>query len=458
SFQMDSLNKNQKSLSGVKGTIKLTESSLPASFQMDSLNKNQKSLSGVKGTIKLTESSLPASFQMDSLNKNQGLLSGVKGTIKLTESSLPASFQTDSLNKNQGLLSGVKGTIKLTESSLPASFQMDSLNKNQGLLSGVKGTIKLTESSLPANFQMDSLNKNQGLLSGVKGTIKYTERGSLSGFKNLVAPKQIIENVFPYKKIDRHDVSNIFLGLSPSEYKLENDIKENKINTYFVKKETSEEIPVKSLVSTIGAGDLLRNIKKEEVISFYLYLSKYPMLGLEHRVGQRILTELDKVKIINVQNKVLYRARPRDPKKRENPYSSDEMFAAPFGVSGQGRFNVVGQGELYTCDKKEIAVKECVKEENVTVDVIEWELIENIKLIDLTDIDSPLVQYCSFSAVTSSGLEYLVPNFIAQCAKSKGIDGIVFISNQKSDALNYVFFDHQKKWFKTLGLYEVISS
>ncbi|MGE1049201.1 hypothetical protein ACQGSX_25290, partial [Bacillus sp. GMs2/1] len=50
-------------LSGVKETIKLTESSLPASFQMDSLNKNQKSLSGVKGTIKLTESSLPANFQ-----------------------------------------------------------------------------------------------------------------------------------------------------------------------------------------------------------------------------------------------------------------------------------------------------------------------------------------------------------------------------------------------------------
>uniref|UniRef100_UPI001BB35331 RES family NAD+ phosphorylase n=1 Tax=Bacillus hominis TaxID=2817478 RepID=UPI001BB35331 len=323
-----------------------------------------------------------------------------------------------------------------------------SINKNQELLNGITGTTKL----------MDSINKNQGLLNGITGITKLTDRDSLSGFKNLVAPKETIENVFPYKKINRHDVSNIFFGLSPSEYKLENDIKENKVNTYLVKKDTSEEIPVKSLVSTIGAGDLLRNITKEEVISFYLHLSRYPMLGLEHEVGKRILNELEQVKIINVQNKVLYRARPRDSKKRVIPYSSDEMFSAPYGVSGHGRFNVVGQGELYTCDNKDIAVTECVKGADITVDIIEWELIEDIKLIDLTDIESPLVQYCSFSAETSSGLEYLVPNFIAQCAKSKGIAGIVFISAQKSDALNYVFFDYQKGWFKTLGVDEVISA
>ncbi|WP_084374945.1 RES family NAD+ phosphorylase, partial [Neobacillus soli] len=289
-------------------------------------------------------------------------------------------------------------------------------------------------------------------------TVKLKGTSPLDRFKNLVVPKETIENVYPYKKINKGDVNNIFSGLSPSDYKLECDIKENKVNTVLIKKDTSEEIPVKSLVSTIGAGDLLRNITKEEVISFYLHLSRYPMLGLEHEVGKRISSELEKISVINVKNRILYRARPRNPKKRGILYSPDEMFSAPFGMSSHGRFNVVGQGELYTCDNIDVAVKECTKDLDITVDVIQWELTESIKMIDLTDVNSPLVQYCSFSADTSSGLEYLVPNFIAQCAKSKGLAGIVYISNQDSNALNYVFFDYQKGWFKTLNINEIKSA
>lgn len=89
------------------------------------------------------------------------------------------------------------------------------------------------------------------------------------------------------------------------------------------------------------------------------------------------------------------------------------MFTAPFGVSNIGRYNPVGQGELYVCDNKDTAIKEYSKGEEITVDVIEWELVEKVNLLDFTDVESHLVQYCSFSPETASGLEYLVPNFIA---------------------------------------------
>ncbi|MBG9775372.1 hypothetical protein ABD71_20550 [Brevibacillus laterosporus] len=229
-------------------------------------------------------------------------------------------------------------------------------------------------------------------------------------------------------------------------------MRENKVSSFIVKNETTDEIPVKSFVSTISSVDVLKSITKEEALSFYHHLSRYPMLGLEHEVGKKIFTEIQQIKVLTIQNKVLYRGRPRDPQKRAIPYSPDEMFSAPYGLSVQGRFNVVGQGELYTCDSKDVAIKECTKGTSTIVDVIELELIEKVHLIDLTDKVSPIVQYCSFSADTSHGLEYLVPNFIAQCAKSKGITGIVFSSTQNEDALNYVFFDYKKGWFEIKGL------
>jgi hypothetical protein len=50
-----------------------------------------------------------------------------------------------------------------------------------------------------------------------------------------------------------------------------------------------------------------------------------------------------------------------------------------------------------------------VRKKLIVIDVIEWEVVENVRLIDLTNKESPLVKYCSYSADTSSGLEYLVP-------------------------------------------------
>lgn len=200
----------------------------------------------------------------------------------------------------------------------------------------------------------------------------------------------MVAQVFPNKRVSKANVTSIFSGLSTSEYELKSDIKEKKVDTFLVKKSTNEKIPVKSLVSTVGAGDLLSNITKEEVISFYLHLTQFPMLGLQHEVGQRILKELENIKVTNVRNKILYRARPRDTNIRESMYSPEEMFfSAHYGVSFQGRYNVQGQGGLYTCDSKEIAIKECTKDDGTTVDVIEWELTQDVKLIDLTNKESP---------------------------------------------------------------------
>ncbi|WP_223702744.1 RES family NAD+ phosphorylase [Sutcliffiella deserti] len=275
-------------------------------------------------------------------------------------------------------------------------------------------------------------------------------------FKNLILPTQTVEKYYPMT--NSKEVKSIFEGISSNTFSVKSQIKNDSIKTVIIQSENKLEIPIKSVFSTVGATDLLGSISKEDILSFYLYLSRFPMLGGEHEVGRRIIDEINKVKTIVPKCVTLYRARPRDIKKRALPYSPEEMFTAPFGLSNQGRYNLVGQGELYACNNKEVAIMECAKDNQTTVDVIEWELNENVSLIDLTDKESPLVQYCSFSAETSSGLEYLVPNFIAQCAKSRGITGIVFQSTQVESALNYVFFDYQKNWFKTINFYELLTA
>ncbi|MGD6870599.1 RES family NAD+ phosphorylase [Sutcliffiella horikoshii] len=326
-------------------------------------------------------------------------------------------------------------------------------------LMGISQQNALVEATKP--LRLMGISQHNALVEATRPimnmdiSMKKTFNSSVQ-FKNLILPRQTVEKYYPMT--NSKEVKNIIKGISSNTFSVKSQIKNDRIKTVIIQSENEVEIPIKSVISSVGATDLLGSISKEEILSFYLHLSRYPMLGGEHEVGRRIIDEISIVKTIVPKCVTLYRARPRDIKKRVLPYSPEEMFAAPFGLSNQGRYNLVGQGELYACNNKEVAIMECAKDNQTTVDVIEWELKENISLIDLTDNESPLVQYCSFSAETSSGLEYLVPNFIAQCAKSRGITGIVFRSTQAESALNYVFFDYQKNWFRTINFYELLTA
>ncbi|MEK4346734.1 RES family NAD+ phosphorylase [Paenibacillus sp. FSL P4-0184] len=368
-------------------------------------------------------------------NKNWGLASDVIKNIGVT------SITSDA-NKNWGLASDVIKNIGV------ASITSDA-NKNWGLASDVIKNIGVTSITSDAN-------KNWGLASDVIKNIGVTSITSdVSIFKNLIVPNETVVRAFPYLQVNKQDVKNILSGISPSKYTIESDLKEeeDKFDSFLVLNSTNEKISLKSMVSTVSSIDLLNNITKDEVLLFYNHLASYPMLGLEHEVGRKIFHEINNIKVRTIQNKILYRARLRDINEREIPYSSEEMLSAPYGVSGLGRYNYLGHGELYTCDNKDVAIKECSKGGNIIVDLMKLELKRSVDLIDLTDKNNSLVQYCSFSANTASGLEYLVPTFIAQCAKMKGITGVIFNSTQDDNALNYVFFDYLKGWFnlKVMG-------
>ena len=145
------------------------------------------------------------------------------------------------------------------------------------------------------------------------------------------------------------------------------------------------------------------------------------MLGLEHPVGRRIFDEIN-MNLIIVENLNLFRVRSRDIKIRKLPFTDKEMFKAPHGVSGQGRYNFGGHGELYTCNVKEVALNEIVSDDpNLRYDIIEWKLTEPVKLLDLSDSGSPLVQYCSFESRLKTVKSTYFLTFSAMCKVSWSI-------------------------------------
>ncbi|PEU04132.1 hypothetical protein CN527_04510 [Bacillus cereus] len=215
-------------------------------------------------------------------------------------------------------------------------------------------------------------------------------------------------------------------------------------------KENTESIPVREIPRVLAITDIVKTLSAKDVFSLYRHLVQFPMLGLEHAVGRKIFDEIN-TNLITVEKLTLFRARERDVNIRKLPYADLEMFKAPYGVSGQGRYNIFGQGELYTCDVKKVALSEVASDNpNLRYDVIEWQLSSPVKFLDLSNSQSPLVQYCSFEKTTQNGQEYIFPNFLAQCAKYHGVNGIVYRSVANPQALNYVFFDYEQSWFKTI--------
>jgi hypothetical protein len=379
---------------------------------LKSSNRQQRTLMGLAPSI------------LDNYNKQQEMLGGA--VSKLMEG----------YNGQQRTLMGLAPSI------------LDNYNKQQEMLGGAVSKL------------MEGYNGQQRTLMGLAPSIldnynKLNINSNSNLFRNIIVSQNDISNFSKKQIISKNEVNILLNGLSPKKFRLKNEILGDKFESVLVNTKTNESIPTEILPSTIGVTDLLKDITKDEVLSFYHHLTIYPMLGLEHKIGIKILNEIEKYEFKEVNGINMFRGRPRNKDEREIPYSPEEMLSAPFGVSQQGRYNIVGQGELYVCSDKDVAIQECTKGNNMSVDVIEWKLVEKVKLIDLTERDCPLIKFCNFSVQTSKNLEYLVPNFISQCAKMKGLTGFVFTSAIDKNALNFVFFDYLDRWFRFVKIEEI---
>lgn len=346
---------------------------------------------------------------------------------------------------------------------------MSKILSNQELMRSIQLASKAKAALIN---QLPSLGK---ILASISELAKYSEITTAaykSSLKNLSLQTQEIykrsyfpENYLRFLELANSRIPsfafvNKFAQL-PDEFQLI-DVKGEENTEYFIENKASGEQIISMVDSPVlfGIFDVIKSVDLGDVLSFYSYLAKYPLFGLDHQVGKEIYNAFK-----NFQDSDFYISDSMTLFKgrvwKENQsidFTEKEMFEPPFGVPNMGRFNFLGQGNLYTCDDFDGTVMETTKLSGELLNVIEWEFTGGIKFLDLVGKDCPLIDYCLKPVEDDKCLfkkEYLVSNYLSQCCLIHKIDGIRYRSTKNKDAICYVFFDPQEKWFEFKKLHSV---
>ena len=176
-----------------------------------------------------------------------------------------------------------------------------------------------------------------------------------------------------------------------------------------------------------------------------------PFLVLKNDLANQtynLLEKLAKSIISEFINVKLFRGRTLTS---GNPENSD-FLAPPKVITNEGRYNHLGVPVIYAADSKKTCFNELRKPENHLY-IAEFEIKENLKLLDLTNIEeyeeSDLLKAIIVSSVISSKAddnskhkpEYYFTRFISDCCKYLKFDGIIYPSVQIGIGVNFVLFN-----------------
>ena len=191
-------------------------------------------------------------------------------------------------------------------------------------------------------------------------------------------------------------------------------------------------------------------ITENQMISFVTYLKKHPLLGLNHPVGRNIY-KLLKEHYIRKHSSVLepgtllYRGRTIS-KSHEN-YSFEELWQPPQSIASHGRFNSVGSSVLYCCNKRDFIAIEInpYHKQDICLAVISVK-----KKMIMLDIDRLFHQFYGFLKENSEyegiyNLDYVLTNYIADCCKAIGYNGVVYAGVKDTGYTNYAFINFDKQ-------------
>lgn len=219
------------------------------------------------------------------------------------------------------------------------------------------------------------------------------------------------------------------------------------------KKDRQVQLPTSAVENALVIKNIISVITADECFDFMNYLSKYPMLGYKSEIGFKIFNSLLGVNEIEINNIRMFRIKR--PYNISRPYVEDELFKGPYLKTDQGRFSNTGLNYIYFSENLETAKDETNVEENKPYTFIEVELKEKKRMYDISNIGIPLFNAChkkSDNNTDKMEINYLIPNFIANCINSLGYDGIKYLSAKDLRISNYVFFDIGKKSFDILNL------
>lgn len=209
-----------------------------------------------------------------------------------------------------------------------------------------------------------------------------------------------------------------------------------------------------SILKKVNKG---RKKYEKELLEFEEFLSKYPLLGFKHKTGRLLFRNIcrEDWSLLTPISEVFYRAS----KLKDSRILSRSHFKMPeIGMTNFGRYNIQGQRAYYLSTTKEGACEEVIypikktpiwiskisiinslKIADIRLDPLNYSFNDNILHIALCDIG--LLRKKTNSKNKNFKPEYFLTNFIADCFRFNGYDGIAYTS-AKYYCDNLVIFEN----------------
>lgn len=192
------------------------------------------------------------------------------------------------------------------------------------------------------------------------------------------------------------------------------------------------------------------NIDREEMVEFISHAQEYPMLLMEHSVGEKIFNHIKNLKPVKLEGDLhLYRIRTTD--KLYPHFNHEQMLKPPFDVSAGGRFDQYGTSVLYTTDSLEISMLETHSPSNTHEYYFmrKYKYDKSLRIADLTrENETDWVDCLLREKESEQEEEYIIPRFVAQCLKYHGFEGFIVDSiHAQKDEKNYIFFYYKENSF-----------
>ena len=199
---------------------------------------------------------------------------------------------------------------------------------------------------------------------------------------------------------------------------------------------------------------------------FTKYLQQYPYLGARHHIGRRIIDAIENFPKHSIKSQVWYRARQLTDGIKFT--SRDMLPPEPTKVHiPEGRYNHFGQSHWYLANFEWA----CANEVKYKTESFAWiqkiKIVQDPKILNLCmkhpDHPNPYLSILATGIIYSDTIrkevirdnnwkpEYFVPRFIADAAKMKGYDGIVF-NKYLLDSEYLVLFNVDKLKYRFVGI------
>lgn len=202
---------------------------------------------------------------------------------------------------------------------------------------------------------------------------------------------------------------------------------------------------VRSFNVLTSSLSFLEGLTEVDMMKLQQLCSDDPAFARDCKAGRVIWeTVRDWKDAISFDRPVYYHARLKPA--GTVPYLKDDMVKAPRLLVKAGRFNGPQKAYYYFSDTEHGAMQEIGKhgsEDEAQVAEIEGK--RDVRLIDLSGVGrgtNYFLKYLRFPFTNTDQVippEYLVPNFVAQCCRHAGIDGIKYYGSKTYS--NYVVWD-----------------